>query len=164
MHRSATSLVAKGLHEAGVYMGTEMLGPSASNPHGHWENRDFLTLHEEMLQSEGYSWDNPPSEDHTIFRHYHEQMSNVLTQTRQAAGTRAWGWKDPRTVIFADMYIHMLRNDLNCQVFLVSCWRNVQEIADSLKKRNNMSGEKAERLAAYYHDRMGVAEWLNSQY
>ena len=47
MHRSATSLIAKGL-DAVCHMGDDMLEPAKDNPEGFYENKRFLDLNIEM--------------------------------------------------------------------------------------------------------------------
>ena len=61
MHRSATSLLARGLHMSDIVMGERLLGKSESNKYGHWEDVDFVELNESILHSAGGTWDNPPS-------------------------------------------------------------------------------------------------------
>ena len=56
-HRSASSLVAKALHEAGVHMGDELLSGLADNPEGHFEDMDFLKKNVEILpKPEIFAW------------------------------------------------------------------------------------------------------------
>ena len=49
MHRSGTSLVAGLVRAAGLPMGEELVGASATNPHGHHEDRAFVALHDAAL-------------------------------------------------------------------------------------------------------------------
>ena len=55
-HRSASSLVAKALHEAGVHMGDDLLSGLPDNPEGHFEDMDFLKKNVEILG--GNIWDD----------------------------------------------------------------------------------------------------------
>lgn len=159
MHRSATSVVAQGLHEAGVYMGDRLLGAHASNPQGHWENMDFLELHIQLLSEAGGTWKSPPDDAalEKAWKKNTENIQQVLTQTQTDANGRAWGWKDPRTVLFAKQYIKMLYS-MNCDIFLINCWRGAGLIAKSLQKRNGLPFADGLRLAEYYHEKMREAE------
>lgn len=47
MHRSATSLVAKGLANE-IDIGVKMIS-IPDNPQGHWENTNFINLNEAIL-------------------------------------------------------------------------------------------------------------------
>ena len=49
MHRSATSLVANLMQQAGLEIGDQLMGPGPGNRRGHFEDRDFYVLHEQML-------------------------------------------------------------------------------------------------------------------
>ena len=64
MHRSGTSLVASLLQEAGLSIGERLLGPSAGNRKGHFEDVDFVELHEDILADNGASlyWDGLPTQ------------------------------------------------------------------------------------------------------
>ncbi len=55
MHRSGTSLVASVLENAGLAIGCTAPLPGLGNPRGHFEDPDFLALHEEMLIAAGES-------------------------------------------------------------------------------------------------------------
>lgn len=159
MHRSATSVVAQGLHEAGVYMGERLLGAHASNPHGHWENRDFLEFHIRLLREAGGSWKNPPDDAalHKVWKNNEDDIRQLLIQTQVDAGERAWGWKDPRTTLFATHYIKLLY-DMHCDVFLVNCWRGGRLIAESLLNRDGLPLQKGYELVDDYHHKMAEAE------
>jgi len=56
MHRSGTSLVASAFRAAGIDVGSDLLGADEGNPRGHFEDRDFVRLHEEMLVTTGETW------------------------------------------------------------------------------------------------------------
>ena len=62
MHRSGTSMVARALATAGLYVGEqgELLSDQEDNPNGFWERKDVVSLNDEMLHNCGYSWFNPP--------------------------------------------------------------------------------------------------------
>ena len=63
MHRSATSLVAKGLNNV-IYLGEDddMLPPQEDNPEGFYENNKFIDLNNEIISAAGGNWLEPPSE------------------------------------------------------------------------------------------------------
>ncbi|MBS1528172.1 MAG: hypothetical protein JST19_21175, partial [Bacteroidetes bacterium] len=53
MHRSGTSLVTNWLYHCGLQVGENLLGKNAGNEEGHFEDTEFLKLHEEILAANG---------------------------------------------------------------------------------------------------------------
>src|SRR5438132_1462972 len=98
MHRSATSLVAKGLTSI-VHMGDEMLGSGQFNPEGHFENMHFLTMNERILTAAGGDWKHPPPEEAILGlkKRFAEEIDRLVQQ--ESRGRALWGWKDPRTTL-----------------------------------------------------------------
>lgn len=159
MHRSATSLVAKGLASQ-LSMGSDLLGASPSNPHGHFENRRFIALNDAILQSAGGTWDQPPSDAHINSQEVRSKYSGVIEAlVREEGGTKElWGWKDPRTTLTIKLYLPYLENP-----HFVACVRDPHEVAHSLEKRNGMPLRDGLQLAKVYNDRLlaFLAEWTN---
>jgi hypothetical protein len=61
MHRSGTSLVARGLHAMGVNLGSRIdTAPHPANPHGHWEHADVWQAQERLLIRFGREWHSSP--------------------------------------------------------------------------------------------------------
>ena len=63
MHRSATSLIAKGLFKTKVHIGSNVLSPDGNNPHGYWEDTHWLNLNKEILELAGGDWYIIPEEE-----------------------------------------------------------------------------------------------------
>ena len=57
MHRSGTSALARVLQLCGADIGTRLLGKSAGNEAGHWEDAFAVEVHERLLAAEGTRWD-----------------------------------------------------------------------------------------------------------
>ena len=51
MHRSGTSLITHWLNECGLQLGDDFLGAGLGNVDGHYEDLEFLKLHEEILEA-----------------------------------------------------------------------------------------------------------------
>jgi hypothetical protein len=102
MHRSGTSLAASAFGRAGLALGKRLNGPGFGNPRGHFEDADVWRLHEEMLAAAGLTAFSagddfvPPLGNGFVAR------ARSLVAAR--AGQRAWGWKDPRTCLFLDLW------------------------------------------------------------
>ncbi len=129
MHRSGTSLVASVLQKAGLAIGCEAPAPGLGNPRGHFEDPDFLELHEEMLAAEGESCFSigenfVPPVDGKFARRAEE-----LVAERRALPL--WGWKDPRTCLFLDFWETILP-----EARYLFLYRRPIDVALSLWRRN----------------------------
>jgi hypothetical protein len=155
MHRSATSLVAGGLHHFGVPIGDQLVPADSSNPKGHWEDTDFRRLNDEILKSAGGSWSNPPLEISIMAQQkVFEPKIKALIKRKQK---EIWGWKDPRTTLTIKLFSPHLPNP-----HFVCCFRDPIEVAKSLQKRNRFSIEKGLELAETYNNRL--INFLREQY
>ena len=148
MHRSATSLAAKGLYDNNVHMGDYLLGKHPSNPYGHWEDREFIALNDAILTNAGGSWDDPPAESEIIAVGMKWAVT-IEEFVRKKEKEPFWGWKDPRTTLTIQCYIPFL---VNPHYFV--CVRNPKDVAESLRKRNGMSIDKGLKLAGIYNSRL----------
>ena len=150
MHRSATSLVAKALANE-IDMGA-VFRPIADQPAGNWENLDFMQLNIDILKAAGGSWDKPPSHEAIMavksrFKKRIKRLVGKFNEKHQPDGI--WGWKDPRTVLTIELYKPFLINPHYITIF-----RNPQEVAKSLQKRNGFSIEFGLDLASIYNSRI----------
>jgi hypothetical protein len=107
MRRSGTSLTASILASAGVDMGDRLLGASAANFRGHFEDVDRLLYHQRALAANGLSADGfvaggEPEVPTLMLAEAHD-----IVATRRAKH-RPWGWKEPRTVLFLDFWERLL--------------------------------------------------------
>ncbi len=134
-HRSASSLVAKALHEAGVHMGDELLCGLPDNPEGHFEDMDFLKKNVELL-------------DGNIWNDVDRELTDADTAALLAAKDirPLWGWKDPRTVLTIERYYEHLDDPI-----IVGLFRKPDLVAKSMAKRGDISEEEALALAKAYN-------------
>ena len=141
MHRSATSLVANGLHKAGVDMGKNLMPAGPATPQGFYEDMDFVLLNDLILDASGGDWANPPKE---LSDKYDNKINELIRY-----GT-LWGWKDPRTTLTIEKYYDKLEDPI-----LVCNFRKPELVADSLIRRGDkMSRAKAEKLARTYNKKL----------
>jgi len=107
MHRSGTSLITNWLNKCGLELGENMLGALPGNSEGHFEDVEFLKLHEEILNDNHL----PPSgltEEHDIdVSVYHREKLKTIINIKNRL-YKQWGWKDPRTCLFLDVYKELL--------------------------------------------------------
>lgn len=129
MHRSGTSLVSNWINECGINLGNRLLGPASSNRNGHYEDMDFLDLHEQLLQFNGYnSTGLYDVEEIKIDKYFVEKFkSNIELKNKL---NDQWGWKEPRTCLFLDFY----KNNILDPTFLV-LFRDADSVVDSLLRR-----------------------------
>jgi hypothetical protein len=140
MHRSGTSMITRGLHDAGLHL----LGPGAErfidaaddNPEGFWENAAIVACNDDLLEAAGGAWDNPPAllpqgADDPRVAHVNEAATRALDGLR---AHRPWGFKDPRVCLTAAYWL-----DLEPELHFVVCVRHPLEVALSLKRRNQNS-------------------------
>ncbi len=106
MHRSHTSLVAHAFMEAGLYIGSDLIGASPSNPYGHFESETVVDFHESIIRINNLkSW----------WSKVHFEKISALTQSEEFATSlsEVWtpssshiqsGWKDPRAALFLESW------------------------------------------------------------
>jgi O-antigen biosynthesis protein len=108
MHRSGTSLVANYLQKCGLDMGDELLPADVGNPLGYYEDVLIHDLHRELLWKAGVEdaftvseGDLPIAVD-PVFK---ERARDIAARREHKA---QWGWKEPRTALFLDMWDEVL--------------------------------------------------------
>lgn len=140
MHRSATSLVTSALRRAGVDTGVDHWA-GRGNPRGHFEDRDFHRLHEDLLAAAG----------HTCFDAEGDLVpapgSELARRARELVAARRelplWGWKNPRACLVLDLWDALLPEA--GYVFLV---RHPLDVALSLWRRNTEDELRRDPLLA----------------
>ncbi len=148
MHRSGTSMMARFLHASGVDMGRDLVPGGPGNERGHFEDVRFLEFHSRILHREygsGAWGPGPPS----LTSRDREDALRLLT-SRSASGMSPWGWKDPRTALFLDLWAELAPEA--CFVFLV---REPSQVADSLCRRMDKlyPGLRSRRNSWWGHSR-----------
>jgi hypothetical protein len=150
MHRSGTSMVAHLLHECGLYLGpeTDLIPPTPDNPDGHWENKKFVDLNDQILHLFGGGWDCPPAlpvswEQEGKLSPLKEKAESLL---QEFVGREPWGWKDPRNCLILPLWLQLLP-----ELKVVLCLRNPIEVALSLRRRGLSSYSLGFRLWKTYN-------------
>jgi hypothetical protein len=155
MHRSGTSMVAKLLSQAGLYLGPDdaLMPPASENPEGFFEHLDFVSLNDEVLNEAGAGWDCPPpiSTDwtNTEFDRHRERAHTLAVPLAEQG---VWGWKDPRTSLTIPFWESALGP---LRVVLVV--RNPLEVVTSLHRRNGFSIALSLTLWQIYAERVLAA-------
>ena len=149
MHRSGTSLVSSVLNSLGVNMGQNgFLEADEGNPHGYWEDSEFLDVNKRILKLANGSWRNPPPVDDLKEMRKHPELSSVC---RQLIANRVgkWGWKDPRTCLTIPIWWKFLdANDTK----IVVVRRDKGDVMRSLDKLHG--GSTWGKLCDIYQERI----------
>lgn len=128
MHRSGTSLLASVVLRAGVDLGSAFLPPGRGNRRGHFEDLDFYRFHEGCLERreiglfsvpEGWAPELAPEEE-----------EEALALIGRRADKPIWGFKDPRTTLFLEVWDRLLPDPLYLLLY-----RHPVEVALSLLRR-----------------------------
>lgn len=130
MHRSGTSLTARWLNLMGMNLGDSLLGENFSNKNGHFEDSDFLNLHEDLLEGIGeHRWGlNLRYETHNLSGSQINKIQDLCAKKNRSNNN--WGFKEPRTCLFSRYYDKIL-----CNPFYIIVYRSPVEVADSLVRR-----------------------------
>ncbi|MGN3974599.1 hypothetical protein [Tsuneonella sp. SYSU-LHT278] len=137
MHRSFTSLTAHWLMRCGLDIGANLLGGSEGNDEGHFEDLEFLALHEKILRDNGLPEDGLRFPADRTFRF--EQFAGI--EIGQAARLEAadlvasrpgqFGWKEPRTCLFLPLWREILPAAASLVVV-----RHFDDVVRSLDRRD----------------------------
>lgn len=148
MHRSGTSAVSRVLGLAGADLGTRVLGASAGNEAGHWEDAFAVETHERLLAALGARWDEPFAVPHGFARSDAGRAAAVQI-TEYVAQERSphpvWAVKDPRLSLFADIWAAAVA-DAGGQSAAVLVLRHPLEVAASLAARDGIGPGQAALL------------------
>jgi hypothetical protein len=129
MHRSGTSLITQWLHTCGLHVGAQLMGPGLGNEDGHFEDLDFFNYHRQALGAHHLGENGFIHHTLKALPEKHVQQLKVLLQSKNAAQEQ-WGWKDPRTCLFLDLYRQLLPRAR----YLV-IWRSYQQVVSSMLTR-----------------------------
>lgn len=145
-HRSGTSTVTRSFNLCGVYLGPEeeLLPAAPDNPEGYWERVDIISFHDRLLLSLNrryetvlplpMGWLNSPE-----IEPFRDELRQIIRTT--FSGCSLWGWKDPRTCLFLDLWKEVLKESL-IDLKIVYVVRNPIDVAKSFHKREGFSLEK----------------------
>jgi hypothetical protein len=130
MHRSGTSLITNWLYQCGLQVGERLLEANQDNVEGHFEDVEFLRIHEEILRSNdlspaGFVYDK----EIDISEYQLEKLKSVIKVKNHRY--KQWGWKEPRTCLFLNLYRELLPNSK----YLVIV-RDYSSVVNSLLKRD----------------------------
>lgn len=107
MHRSGTSLITNWLNRCGLQIGESLVAAGNGNVEGHFEDVEFLKLHEEILNNNSLDISGLVDAKKIELSAYQlAKLQGVINIKQQLY--EQWGWKDPRTCLFLDTYSKLL--------------------------------------------------------
>jgi hypothetical protein len=139
MHRSGTSVITQAMSSLGAQLPLRLLPPMAdSNPHGFFEPKEIVAVHERLLASAGTSWF-----DWNLFpKSWSESQAAQSIIAELIAAVHAdyddaslFVLKDPRICRFAAIWMRIF-SELEVTPFVVLPFRNPIEVAKSLRFRD----------------------------
>jgi len=130
MHRSGTSLITNWLHRCGLQVGENLVGANAGNKEGHFEDTEFLKMHEEILTDNGYPSTGLVAGANISVSEYHLEKLKAIIHIKNKHFEQ-WGWKEPRTCLFLDQYRKLLP-----QAKYLVITRDYGPVVNSLLKRD----------------------------
>ena len=133
MHRSGTSLTAQLLSHMGVTMLLEDTRHADQwNEDGYFEDVEFVSLNEALLNLAGGSWIVPPPAGR-IWDVADALQDVIQSAIDKRAGLHQWGFKDPRTALTAHCYWPFLAG---ADPHFVHVARDRAAVVDSLLRRS----------------------------
>ncbi len=107
MHRSGTSVVTQWLNRCGLAVGEKLEPAGIGNIEGHFEDSDFLEIHQRFLKSRKLPSSGFTKKPFTRLTDLEKQplVSLIAGKDHQ---NKQWGWKEPRTCLFLDVYKELI--------------------------------------------------------
>ena len=156
MHRSGTSLTANWLHHCGLNLGEEFIKTDVGNTEGYFEDQTFVKFHKRILCANGIQEDV-----HHQDVKYSEQnialASNIIENRN--SNNHQWGWKDPRTCLFLNLW-----NEIIPDAKVLVVFRHFDEVVDSLIRRRAKAEKKRRNFIAGYYNLLTKRKYRASSY
>lgn len=142
--RSGTSVLTRALNLMGVDLGTDKLRPKTSaNPKGYFENLKIQDTHKKIIRV-FKSRPMPPGYEHkSELKPFKNELEEYIKD--QFLDKKVWGWKDPRTNDFLEMWQDIL-SDLQVEPHYVIIIRNPVDVVNSYTNAWNKDEIQSLRL------------------
>lgn len=101
-------------------MGTSFLQANIANPRGHFEDKTIVNCHESLLSSAGSSWLYTKGDALPDSKETYQEFSKYVN-ARNSFEPGHWGFKDPRAILFLDVWNQLLGNQ-GRYFFVVRHW------------------------------------------
>lgn len=146
MHRSGTSVLARGLEAIGISLGNNLYPAGFDNPTGFWEDNDILEVNEKVLAELGSAYDQVG----LPYRLPLEKLKNLKIQAKTILNKKLKsqdiiGFKDPRICRLFPFWEDVL-SDIDAEKNFIIALRNPVNVFQSLEKRNGFCYSKSNLL------------------
>ncbi|MCD4646222.1 glycosyl transferase group 1 [Bacillus mycoides] len=153
IHRSGSSSVAGVLDLLGVNMGDNMLEATPANVKGYFENVNYISINEKILEVLNMTWMTPRLRRKIFESEYQLVQSKLLLDESKSIFSKEiksiWGLKDPRILLTFDVWKSYLEEISD--ITYVFVWRPLEESIRSLAYRDNIDLKLAkDTLNVYY--------------
>jgi len=156
MHRSGTSVLARGIVALGAHPGNHLFPEDEGNAKGYWENAEIVALNEKILKRFLMKWhtlDNLLINRFELLlplyeSHFLDEAKRIITENLSSSDLLMI--KDPRMSILLPFWRKVFA-ELPVSVKYVLALRNPLETAKSVQKRNRISVEQGIKLWSYYN-------------
>lgn len=154
MHRSGTSMVTELCQQMGVYLGSEkdLILPTEYNPDGHFENEKITVIDNKILHICNQTWFNLETAETDTKA---EELLELKTRLKEIIislfrKSNVIGIKDPRISVLLPFWGSLV-SELGVDVDYIWVYRNPQEVAASLSRRDGFCEEYGLRLWSHYN-------------
>jgi hypothetical protein len=117
------------LHSAGLFVGDDLIGALPYNPYGHYEDREVVRMHDQILRDNGLNWQVAEDFVPVIGEERWHAMESYVERRRLERPL--WGFKDPRVCLFLPAWKHLMPD---CKVLIT--FRRVADSSYSLSRRH----------------------------
>ena len=157
-HRSGTSLTAQYLHLAGLNLGTNLIGSNPSNPDGHFEHHEFVSLHKDILSANNREWYTLGGDLSSSATNFEHQARTLL---KQFPADQPMGFKDPRSSLLLPWWHRQLENPAAVIVFrhYASCYHSLRN-----RQAQNLvfsPDTNSEALLFWQQPRIALELWIS---
>lgn len=144
MHRSGTSMMAETLNRLGLSLTQQLMPANEFNQRGYFEDSFVVKIQNRLLESLGRPWGTIrhtfalPADwlAHPATAQAKQELTQYIQQQIQSVEGSALGIKDPRTSLFLPMW-QSICSELGINLKLVVCLRDIEDVANSLLRRDN---------------------------
>ncbi|MCK9424092.1 MAG: glycosyltransferase [Bacteroidales bacterium] len=148
MHRSGTSTVSGILYMLGLDLGKAVMGSNESNSRGFFENYRIMSFNEALFRKLHVNWHNTLGLQEAWWesdemRQETEQLKMLIQNDYTLRDLLLF--KDPRICILLPVYL-MAFEALEIEPYFIMTYRNPEEVAESLRKRDSFSYDKSFRI------------------
>jgi hypothetical protein len=148
MHRSGSSLITQWLNKCGLHIGENLMKPAVGNIEGHFEDMDFIKLHEEFLEKVNEPDSGLTHNKIKPISFYHTEKLKAIINLKNSLHNQ-WAWKDPRTCLFLETYRALLP-----EAYHLILTRDFNVVVSSLINRIYQYDDNA------HEDRKMLSKWI----